>query len=370
MKTAIIVAAGKGTRLQKDFNKVNYLIKQKPLYLYSAEVFLNLGYEVILVLSEEEIEKQQFFPNMKVVVGGKSRSESVYQGLKVASGDDIYVHDGARPLLDEQMVKGLELELTKSDGAFLAKPMVDSLKQIKEGKITTIDKESYYLAQTPQAFRKSDLIKAYQLKTKEYPDEVSLINDLLPNLKISPVINYRPNDKITYFEDLVKVKKLFGREFKIGHSFDIHELVRNRPLYLGGIEIPANYGLLGHSDADVLLHVVCEAILGALAKGDLGTNFPDYLPQYKNIRSEKLVKEALNKLVEEGYEIANLDALLYLESTKLEPYIFNMRENIAKILGLTLNKVSIKATTTEKIGPIGEDRAIAAEAVVLIKEII
>ena len=105
MNSAIIVAAGKGTRLQKDFNKVNYLIKQKPLYLYSAEVFLNLGFEVILVLSEEEIKKNQFYPNMKVVVGGETRSESVYQGLKIANGDYIYVHDGARPLLDEQMVK-------------------------------------------------------------------------------------------------------------------------------------------------------------------------------------------------------------------------------------------------------------------------
>ncbi len=156
---------------------------------------------------------------------------------------------------------------------------------------------------------------------------------------------------------------------RIGHSFDIHALVEERPLWLGGIQIPFDKGLLGHSDADVLLHAISEAILGALALGDLGTHFPDTDPKYKGIDSKLILKDVLMLMQDKGYMIGNIDATVYAEVPKLNPHILAIRESIARMMSIDLDLVSVKATTYEKMDAIGEQKAMAAEAVVLLKKV-
>ena len=156
--------------------------------------------------------------------------------------------------------------------------------------------------------------------------------------------------------------------FRIGHSVDIHRLVENRKLMLGGIEIPYELGLLGHSDADVLLHAISEAIIGAIALGDLGTFFPDNDPKYKNIDSKILTKEIVNIMENKGYEVNNLDCLLILEKPKMRPHIDNIRKSISELLHTDIDNVNVKATTNEKMGEIGRGEAIQAHAVILLRK--
>ncbi len=156
---------------------------------------------------------------------------------------------------------------------------------------------------------------------------------------------------------------------RVGHAYDIHQLVSGRDLYLGGILLPHSKGLLGHSDADCLLHAIAEALLGSVALGDLGTFFPDNDPKYKGMDSKILLKECYNKIKELGYEIINIDSTIYAEKPKMRPYIDLMRQSIASVLDIDTNCVSVKATTFEKMGPIGEEKAIASEAVVLIDKL-
>lgn len=368
--TAIICAAGKSLRFDEQLNKVYQKIKNKKIYLYSAEVFFDLGFEVILVLNEEEI-KYVNKSKYKYIVGGKTRSESVKKGLSFATGEIVFVHDGARPLITKSKIASLLNETKKYRAFFLSKYITSSIKKIdKKGNIKTLAKNNLYEAETPQVFLRKDLEKAFSLAKKDYPDEVSLVSDTLPDIKIKPIINYEPNDKITFYDDYHKVKKILGFNYLIGHSYDIHKLRLGRKLYLGGLEIKSQFGLVGHSDADVIIHSVTEAILGALNLGDLGTNFPDNDPKYKDIRSTKLLLEILDKMLDRNYEINNIDILIYLESPKLSKYIPNIKSNLSSLLKTSKSRISIKATTTEKIGPIGQNKAIACETVILLKEVI
>ena len=156
--------------------------------------------------------------------------------------------------------------------------------------------------------------------------------------------------------------------YRIGHSVDIHRLVKDRKLFLGGIEIPFELGLLGHSDADVLLHAITESIIGALALGDIGTFFPDNDPKYKNIDSKILTSEIVNLMEEKGYEVNNLDCLLILEKPKMRPYIDPIKKSIASLLHTTLDRINVKATTNEKLGEIGNGEAIQAHSIIMLRK--
>lgn len=366
MNSCIIVAAGQSQRFDGgQVNKLELLIKDKPIYLFSVELFLSLGYEVILVTNQDVNIK-----DVKVVKGGTTRSQSVYNGLKAASGEYVFVHDAARPLISEKLVKLLEENIKDNDGIYLAKKVSDSLKVLTNNKYESVNRDYYITAETPQVFKRDLLVKAFKLATKDYSDEVSLVSDIFPNSLITPVIHTGSNDKITYFEDYNRVKQLMGDNYRIGHSFDLHQLVSDRKLVLGGVEIDYHLGLLGHSDADVLLHAITESIIGALALGDLGSNFPDNDPIYKDISSKFLLINVLNKMRSKNYDISNIDILLYLQEPKLSKYRENILNNLVKLLEVDLTKINFKVTTTEKVGPIGKSEAIAAEAVVLLKEVL
>lgn len=365
MYSCVIVAAGKSERFSGgNINKTNVLLKGKPIYLYSVRLFLDLGFEVILVTNEDVS-----IPNVKIAKGGLSRSESVKNGVSLATGEYVFIHDAARPLISEKLVNLMLNQIGSADGFYLAKRISDSLKKIEIGKIVNVNRDEYFTAETPQVFKKSLLVEAFIHNNGDYQDEVSMINKTFPDVNIVPIFHNEPNDKVTVYEDLSRVERLARGKMKVGHSFDLHKLVSGRKLILGGIEIPSDMGLLGHSDADVLLHAITESIIGALGLGDLGTNFPNNDPKYKNISSVILLEKVINEMKIRNYGISNIDIMLYLERPKLLDFREQILNNVIKLLGVTYDIVNLKVTTTEKIGPIGKGEAIAAEAYCLLEEV-
>lgn len=374
MNTAVIVAAGAGTRAKLNQSKILYEINHKPLFLYSVEMFQSLGYDIVLVASKDDLNhiKKYITEDIKVVTGGKTRSESVTNGLKAVETPYVFIHDAARPLISKQAILSVEKALAFHDAVLLAERVTSALKQEVGPTFTSVKRENYLLAQTPQAFLTEKIRYAYIRNGEPHDDDISLYQAYYPDEKIHIVFNDEPNIKVTYPQDIAYIKAILNERdehMRIGHSFDIHQLVENRPLWLGGIEIPFEKGLLGHSDADVLLHAMSEAILGALALGDLGTHFPDTDPKYEGIDSKLILKEVQLLMQGKGYMIGNIDATIYAEQPKINPHITRIRESISQLLSIPIDLISIKATTYEKMDAIGEQKAMAAEAVVLLKKV-
>ncbi|MDY0295058.1 MAG: 2-C-methyl-D-erythritol 2,4-cyclodiphosphate synthase [Acholeplasmataceae bacterium] len=374
MNTAVIVAAGAGTRAKLNQSKILYEINHKPLFLYSVEMFQSLGYDIVLVASKDDLNhiKKYITEDIKVVTGGKTRSESVTNGLKAVETPYVFIHDAARPLISKQAILSVEKALAFHDAVLLAERVTSALKQEVGPTFTSVKRENYLLAQTPQAFLTEKIRYAYIRNGEPHDDDISLYQAYYPDEKIHIVFNDEPNIKVTYPQDIAYIKAILNERdehMRIGHSFDIHQLAENRPLWLGGIEIPFEKGLLGHSDADVLLHAMSEAILGALALGDLGTHFPDTDPKYEGIDSKLILKEVQLLMQGKGYMIGNIDATIYAEQPKINPHITRIRESISQLLSIPIDLISIKATTYEKMDAIGEQKAMAAEAVVLLKKV-
>jgi len=374
MNTALIVAAGAGSRAQLNQSKVLYMINNKPLFMYSVEAFLDLGFKIVLVVSKNDFNDIQKYINpdrVIVVLGGKTRSESVKFGLKAVQTPYVYIHDAARPLITKKAILEIEKSLQYHDAVLLAEQLTSSIKRIEHNELSSLKRDAYILAQTPQAFLTEKIRYAYLRNEDAYDDDISLYQAFYPEEKVFVVYNEDANLKVTYPQDFLYVKMHLEKEepMRIGHSFDIHQLVENRPLILGGIQIPYEKGLLGHSDADVLLHAIAEAMLGALSLGDLGTYYPDTNPQFKDINSMRILKEIYEMIRQKGYIVGNIDSTVYAELPKLNPYILQIKQNISKNLNILEDQIAVKATTYEKMDAIGEKKAIAAEAVVLLKKV-
>lgn len=363
--SAIIVAAGKSMRFSKGGqNKTEMILKGKPVYYHSVKLFLGMGFEVILVTNEDVT-----IPGVIVTKGETERTGSVLNGLKHATGKYVFIHDAARPLISKKLVNKLLENIGKYEGFYLAKKIHDSLKKNDNGEIVSVNRDDYFVSETPQVFKRELLASAYYRSCQSYSDEVAMVQHVFPNIEIVPIFHNESNDKITVYEDFLRIKQLMRSKNRVGHSFDIHCLVEGRKLILGGIEIESEVGLLGHSDADVLLHAITKSILGALGLGDLGTNFPDDNPKYKDISSVTLLETTIAKMRESNYSISNIDIMLYLEKPKLVKYRDLILNNVIKLLDVDLDVVNFKVTTTEKIGPIGRNEAIAAEAYCLLEEV-
>ncbi len=373
MNTAVIVAAGTGSRAQLNQSKSLYKINNKPLFLYSVETFLSMGFKIVLVVSKNDVNeiKKYVQDDIKLVLGGKTRGESVMLGLKEVETPYVYIHDAARPLITQNVILEIEKALQYHDAVLLAEHMTNALKSNDNNLLVSLNRDQYLLAQTPQAFLTEKIRFAYQRSTQYFDDDIALYQAFYPEDKVQIVFNADPNIKVTYPRDFLYVKQHLEKEsfMRIGHSFDIHQLVDNRPLILGGIEIPYEKGLLGHSDADVLLHAIAESMLGALSLGDLGTIYPDTDPDNKNMSSIKILTTIYDLIRQKGYEIGNIDSTVYAELPKLNPYINKIRQSISKTLGISIDQVSVKATTYEQLDSIGKGQAIAAEAVVLLKKV-
>ena len=374
MNTALIVAAGTGSRAKLPQSKILYPIQGKPLFMYSVETFFSLGFDIVLVVAKEDIQeiRKHITDDVKLVIGGKTRSESVMLGLKEVKTPYVYIHDAARPLISKDAILSIEKSLQYHDAVLLAEKVTSALKKVDNGRVSSASRNDFILSQTPQAFLTEKIRYAHIRNDQSYDDDIALYQHFYPDDKIFVIMNEENNLKVTYKEDLLFVKNMIERDeyMRIGHSFDIHQLIEGRPLILGGIQIPHEKGLLGHSDADVLSHVIAEAMLGALSLGDLGTYFPDTDPAFKDMNSIKILTYIYNLIRQKGYEIGNIDATVYAEAPKLSPHIQTIKDNLAKSLGVSSDQISVKATTYEKLDAIGEKKAIAAEAIVLVKKVL
>ena len=307
-----------------------------------------------------------------VVGGGATRADSVCNGLRAAKGQLVAIHDAARPFVSEQVITDALAEAEAMGAAAPAVAVKDTIKIANDGAVVqTPDRAALFAVQTPQCFCRNLYWKALEAvqgeKVRLVTDDCSLFE--LAGLPVHLTQGDYVNLKITTKEDLPAAAQNKGENtMRIGHGYDVHRLVEGRKLIMGGVTIPYEKGLLGHSDADVLLHAVSDALLGAAALGDIGKHFPDTDPRYEGADSLMLLREVGRLLDETGYTVGNIDATVLCQAPKLAPHIPAMRQNIANALGLALDDVSVKATTEEHLGFTGEGLGIAAHAVALIEK--
>lgn len=382
--TAILVAAGQASRMQ-GIDKQFARLGPWPVVLHSALLFDRMPeiQKIVVVTRPDQQERMKalfdaypFKTPVELVPGGSTRQESVQNGI-AAAGDCGYlaIHDGARPLVREEEVRRVLQDAERYGAATLGVLVKDTIKLAAADHSieTTPPRDRLYQIQTPQVFERTLYLHAAQSareRGQDFTDDCQLAE--ADGKKVYITQGSYTNLKITTPEDLALAETLggFGKEepkMRIGHGYDVHRLTEGRKLILGGVEIPHTVGLLGHSDADVLLHAIMDALLGAAALGDIGKHFPDTDPAYKGADSLALLQEVVRILSEHGYDIGNLDATILAQKPKLAPYIPAMREKIAKACGIPVDAVSVKATTEEKLGFTGACEGIAAHAVALIE---
>lgn len=335
--------------------------------------------EIIIVVAAEETERARQFiaagPSRvteKVVTGGAERRDSVWQGLQeVSAGTDIVlVHDAARPFISHRVIDACVAAVRHYGAAVVACPLADTVKRAApEGFVeATLPREGLWGAQTPQGFRFPLLFDAYRRAVAEdWPvtDDAAVVERA--GHRVHLVEGEVMNFKITRPEDLALAERLATGPPRTGIGYDVHRLVPDRPLVLGGVTIPHTTGLLGHSDADVVTHAIMDALLGAAALGDIGQHFPDSDPQFHGISSLQLLARVAEKIHQAGFVPVNVDAVIVAQAPKLAPFIEEMRGQLAMALTLPRETVSVKATTTEGLGFTGTGEGIAAYATVCIR---
>ena len=322
--------------------------------------------ENILTVSENDIEQiKGLVPDyVKLVIGGKTRTESVLNALKQVKSEIVLIHDGARPFVTKKIISEVVESVKKYRSGITAVPSRNTILSAKKEIINEyVGKDDLYSVQTPQGFFTEDLIKAYSLiGDKTFNDDGEVYMNAFGNTHI--VQGSAKNLKLTFPEDF----EVFNEEKadRIGNGFDCHKLVENRKLILGGIEIPHDKGLLGHSDADVLTHAIMDAILSALSMRDIGYHFPDKDEKYHNACSMDLLSEVLEMMKEKGYRIKNISATVMAEKPKLLNHIPKITQNLANSLGVNSSDVGITATTLEGLGFVGREEGICVNATVLL----
>lgn len=382
MFDCIILCAGSGTRAKLGYNKVLYKVNDKPIYAYSVDLFKSISEvgKIVIVSSTNDYDyfMQKFKDDNRIVVtvGGKERSDSVLSGLKMCDSEVVLIHDGARPNIIKEEVLDVYNEALKNKVSVLAVKAKDTIKKVDDDlyAVDTLNRNELMQMQTPQGVNREMMIAGLQkIKDKKAILDDAYVFEKVYGINAKVVLGRYENIKVTTESDLDYVEFLMGVKdkdmsgyFRIGHSNDVHKLVKGRKLILGGVEIPYELGLLGHSDADCVLHAVCESILGALGLCDIGTLFPDTDNKYKDMDSKIFVSKAYELMDERGYRINNIDIIIYLEKPMLTDYKPLMKECIASLLHTDVDNVTIKATRKEGLGYIGEGKAIEAESVVLL----
>lgn len=378
--SAIIAAAGNGTRMNSATSKQFIKLGTMPVLARTLLAFecAHEVDEVIVVTRKYDIDtawelihKYGIKKVTDVIIGGSTRQESVMSALNCVKGNKVLIHDGARPFITPGQINSVANALTECDAAALGIPVKDTLKRVSgTGYITeTCDRTALFSIQTPQGF-KTELIKNAHKYAKESgakaTDDCALCEDIGISVKI--IQGSASNIKITTPDDLEVAQGLLKNmecehKMRVGFGYDVHKLIEGRPLIIGGVQIPYERGLLGHSDADVLLHAIMDALLGAAALGDIGKHFPDTDEKWSGADSTKLLEKVGSLLAESGAKIINIDATIIAQKPKMAPYIEEMVEIVEKTLNLPKGSVNIKATTTEKLGFCGREEGIAAEAI-------
>ena len=359
----IILAGGESKRFNSKIPKPYQLYKGKPLLLHSIDKAKKYGKfnKIVLIINKRHkiFIKKLKIKNVKIIIGGKTRAESAYNGLKSIKSNNIkyvMIHDAARPNFSIRLLDRLNKNLKLNDCVIPAIQITDSVKQKTLNKIINLKRENIYLIQTPQAFNYKKLYALQKNKSVEVTDDANLFVEA--NKKIKIIKGDINNNKITINSD-IKLHTLI----KYGLGFDIHRLIPNKTLYLGGIKIPFHLGTLGHSDGDPVLHAVTDAILGACAMGDIGEKFSDKNKKFKDIRSTILLNRIIEQIENNGFLINNLDINIITQKPKIQKYKKQITNCIAKICNISPTQINIKGKTTEKLGVIGKEKAIACEVI-------
>lgn len=357
---AAILAAGQGTRFGRD--KTAVPLGGKPVWRWSYDAFQTHPDvdDVLLVTSPERLSE---FGGLWVVTGGATRQESSRHALEaVQDAEVLLVHDAARPFVSASTISAVIEAVHQAGAAAAGLPVTDTIKQVVEGRVVTIPRESLVAMQTPQGATTDLLRAAHAAATADLTDEMALVEAIGVHPRIVP--GEPDNFKITTPEDLERARAKVGRESRTGLGYDIHSFSDDpsRVLWLGGIEFPGAKALDGHSDADVLLHAATDALLGAAALGDIGQHFPNTDPQWRGAPSIHFLRHAAALLRERGWQIVNLDMSVIAEIPKVMPQAERIRSTVAEALGIDLDRVSVKATTNERLGSIGRAEGIAAFA--------
>jgi len=381
----IIVASGKGLRLDMQLPKQFIMVNNKTVLEHTLEKFTPLTRfkKVIITLPPDvlapensnyaDLKERLLEKNITLIPGGKERFDSVYNALSLlqknaCNEDFVFIHDGVRPFVSKSLLEALFSKIPENNGIIPLIPLTDTIKEIREGAVArTLDRSILRGAQTPQVFNYEKIFNAYLSAKKELfmgTDDASIFEHF--GNKVIFIKGCNDNIKITTPHDLEILKRTFAKT-RIGHGYDVHRLSEDRALILCGETIPHTHGLLGHSDADVPVHALMDALLGAAALGDIGEHFPDTEPQFKNASSLVLLKQVYNLLRNKGYKINNIDLTIVAEKPRLQKYKEKMKENISSVLDIQKESINIKATTTEGLGFEGQCLGISAHAVTVIE---
>lgn len=363
---AVVVAAGKGLRAGQPLPKQFAMWRGKPVLRYSVETLLASGADPLIVAIPENGEaaaKQALegLTGYELVTGGATRQQSVARALSaIRSADRVLIHDAARPDLPETVIARLLDALDDAPGAIPVLPVVDSLSRDENGlMVGTAKREELRRVQTPQAFRFADIRSAHAA-WKGDPvagDDAQVLR--AAGGAVAHVAGDERLAKLTFAEDFMTALP----PMRVGMGYDVHRLAEGEELWLGGIRIEHDRGLAGHSDADVALHAIVDALLGAIVNGDIGSHFPPSDPQWKGASSDRFLAHAARLVTDAGYAVGNIDLTIICEAPKIGPHRQAMRERIADLLGVDINAISVKATTTERLGFTGRGEGIAAQAI-------
>jgi 2-C-methyl-D-erythritol 4-phosphate cytidylyltransferase/2-C-methyl-D-erythritol 2,4-cyclodiphosphate synthase len=366
----ILLAAGDSKRLGSKVPKPFIKIGKKTLLEYSLIKFNKIRQikKIIIVANKKH---SKFFKNIKFnncvkIVGGKTRQESTYKALKYIKKNkikctNVLIHDSARPNFSVKLIERI-INASKRNSVIPKIPMHDALKESISKKILlSLPRENFFSTQTPQSFNFNEILNLHSKNKALYKDDdLSLVQSLK---KVKFINGEKNNFKITNQEDLSMLKNFINLKTRTGIGFDVHRLVPKRKLYLAGLRIKSHLGTLGHSDGDPVLHSITDAILGACKMGDIGQMFSDKNKRFKNIRSTILLKRVMDQIKSKGYYINNLDINIITQTPKIKKYKNKMINNISKLCEISKDQINIKGKTTEKLGVIGKEKAIASEVI-------
>ncbi len=393
---AVVPAAGRGTRMPGAVPKQFRKLLGRPVLWHTLCCFeetRSVGGIIVALNPADRARYEEFagdFSKLRQAVdGGRARYDSVRSALSATTAEDeiVLIHDAVRPLVTRELIDRVIEETERSGAAIPALPATETVKEVRGGVVVgTPDRRSLWNAQTPQGFRRDTLLEAFAESaaagTRPTTDEATLLERMGARVCIVPGDSL--NIKMTTPEDFEKVEWFMGKRrpektdipaatavvasTRVGQGYDVHRLVPGKPLILGGLTIPHSAGLEGHSDADVLTHAIIDALLGAAALGDIGRHFPDDDESYRGISSLVLLAKVRDLLGEKGVRMVNVDAVVMAQEPKLAPHMDAIRGKLAEAMGIPLEAVSVKATTTERLGFTGRSEGMAAQAVAQVEK--
>ena len=378
----VLLAAGRGSRSGLEMNKVFFRWQDRSVLSRCLDALAAAGvYDgVVLVISKQDenvyqdlVAAEGAHPLVKrLVFGGETRRDSGFNGISAVPEDAeiVSVHDAARPFASPEVIRATVEDARLYGSGVISTPVVDTIKQVgADGTITTPDRASLRAVQTPQSFNYKQLMEAHMLAQQQnlsVTDDAMVYENAYGSVHLSSAPGAEKNIKLTNPEDFARLQENHAPGMRMGSGYDVHRLVEGRKLILCGVDVPHSLGLLGHSDADVAVHALMDAILGALGEGDIGKHFPDSDMRYKGISSMLLLEHVMGIVRQKGYRILNADVTIVAQKPKLAPHIPQMRENIARAMGVDVSCANVKATTTERLGFEGEEKGISAQAVALL----